>query len=435
MKRCKRDGESIRNQDVGNEDRISELPEALISEILSLLPTKVAIATSVLSKQWQSHWRMLPKLMFDSYGYYYHSHEPGTFSKNVRKALLSHKAPVLQSLHLSISLNRLNEKQVRKLTGIAFARNLRKLVLDVQIQLEPLRFPKCLYNCETLETLELKYSIFMDVPSSYCLKSLRTLQLHDVDFKDNESVVNLFAGCPNLENLVVYRYSLSRVKTFTIAVPSLQRLSIYNYTDRPSGDYVINAPSLNYLKMKGFKALESCLIENAPELVKATIFIYDANILGSLSSLKHLSLELSALESTIPTGIIFYQLVYLEMPTYRVNWWNLLTLMLNTSPNLQVLKLVGSQQQPLGSWNQPKNVPECLLLHLETFMYEDYYSQENGKEVTKYILKNAIYLKKATFSFNKRLEAKQKVKMVEELESVKKASNSCQLVFRWNFIY
>jgi hypothetical protein len=36
---------------------------------------------------------------------------------------------------------------------------------------------------------------------------------------------------------------------------------------------------------------------------------------------------------------MFYQLVSLEMYTREAEWWNLLTLMLENSPKLQVLKL------------------------------------------------------------------------------------------------
>ncbi|KAF3582166.1 hypothetical protein Bca4012_033299 [Brassica carinata] len=48
-----------------NEDRISELPEALLLHILSYVPTKDVIATSVLSKRWRSLWKMVPKLEFE----------------------------------------------------------------------------------------------------------------------------------------------------------------------------------------------------------------------------------------------------------------------------------------------------------------------------------------------------------------------------------
>jgi len=83
----------------------------------------------------------------------------------------------------------------------------------------------------------------------------------------------------------------------------------------------------------------------------------------------------------------------------------------------------------LWKWIQPKNIPKCMLLHLETFVWEDYEWREDEKEVTKYILSNASRLDKATF-LTKRLTSKERVEMVEELETVIKASSSCQLVFK-----
>ncbi|XP_020886942.1 F-box/FBD/LRR-repeat protein At3g26920-like [Arabidopsis lyrata subsp. lyrata] len=102
-----------------------------------------------------------------------------------------------------------------------------------------------------------------------------------------------------------------------------------------------------------------------------------------------------------PTGSIFYRLVYLEVYTGKPAWWNLLMFMLDTSPNLQVLKLLIDQWHKIEDhvvcekWNQPKTVPECLLLHLETFVWEGYEEKrKEEKEVAKYILRNASRLKK-----------------------------------------
>jgi len=119
-------GEGLRNRGLVNEeDRISELPEALLLLILSSLPTETVIATSVLSKQWKSLWKLVPNLKFDS-KYHYHY----TFSDNVCRSLISHKAPVLDSLHLKVE-DKDDALDVGILIGIAFSRHMRKFVLNI----------------------------------------------------------------------------------------------------------------------------------------------------------------------------------------------------------------------------------------------------------------------------------------------------------------
>lgn len=99
----------------------------------------------------------------------------------------------------------------------------------------------------------------------------------------------------------------------------------------------------------------------------------EANIAGvssgineSLASVSSLFLDLSPSET--PSGCIFYQLVYLQIYTHEPDWYDLLTWMLERSPKLQVLKLVDEYTKHRVSgweWNKPKDIPECLLLHLD----------------------------------------------------------------------
>ncbi|KAI7742257.1 hypothetical protein M8C21_033990, partial [Ambrosia artemisiifolia] len=47
------------------EDRLSNLPEDTLSHILSLMPTKFAVRTSILSKRWRYTWMLVTNLYFD----------------------------------------------------------------------------------------------------------------------------------------------------------------------------------------------------------------------------------------------------------------------------------------------------------------------------------------------------------------------------------
>ncbi|CAH8341878.1 unnamed protein product [Eruca vesicaria subsp. sativa] len=431
-------GERLINRDAMNKDMISELPEALLLHILSLLPTKDVIATSVLSKRWRSLWKMVPKLEFEF-------DTEQVSSEDVYKLLLLHKAPFLESLHLNIEDSK-GRLDIGILIGIAFSRHVRELMLDLyNDDQETVKFPSvlCSYN-NTLEVLKLEYHVLLDFPSRVCFNALRELHLCRVEFKNEASVCNLLSGCPRLQDLVVTRYGNSDAGTYTIAVPTLQRLTIEDDSgiDVDGGGYVINTPSLKYLNIECFYTLDFILIENAPEeLVEAKINnvsdIDNDNILASLTSAKRLSFHLP-LEIKYPTGSIFYQLVSLELHVDKIVGWNLLSFMLDSSPKLQILKLDSPFREkcPVGwEWNQPRGVPECLLLHLETLVWTRFkWQREYEKLVATYILKNARQLKKASFpptpiEPEELEELEKRREMLNGLASLDRGSTSCHLVF------
>ncbi|KAF3596845.1 hypothetical protein DY000_02025375 [Brassica cretica] len=416
-----------------NRDRISELPDALLLQILSFVPTKDAVATSVLSKRWRYLCKMMPRLRF----WYERTDDLERFSDNVCRFLLSHQAPVLQSLHLEVNFERGSTMDIGVLLGVAFGLHVRELELQVY-SWEPYRFPTSLYKCRTLETLKLGSRVLLDVSFPVCLKALRTLSLFDVSYKDDGSVVNLLSGCSVLENLEVMMFSHPHLGTFTIHVPSLQNLTLISDSEDFTV-FVINAPHLKYLNLKGLIDEDSCLIENTPEVVEAHItdvssVVYE-NIHGSLTSVKRLSLKIASPLKLTKFNRIFNQLVCLEIHTYEPEWWNLLMLMLDSSPNLQVLKLISEWFRILDRltykrWSQPKYVAECLVNRLETLVWENYEGGiEDDREVAQYMLSNASRLETATFSRTDILHTEKRLEGLKELESVVKASNSCQLVF------
>ena len=67
---------------------------------------------------------------------------------------------------------------------------------------------------------------------------------------------------------------------------------------------------------------------------------------------------------------------------------------------------------------------------LETLVWENYEGDiEDDREVAQYMLSNASRLETATFSRTDILHTEKRLERLKELESVAKASNSCQLVF------
>ncbi|CAA7046261.1 unnamed protein product [Microthlaspi erraticum] len=80
-------------------DRISQLPDALLLRILSLLPAaKDAVSTMVLSKRWQPLWKLVPRLVYDDS---YQNQDHGKFSRFVDRSLILHEAPV-ETLHFKV---------------------------------------------------------------------------------------------------------------------------------------------------------------------------------------------------------------------------------------------------------------------------------------------------------------------------------------------
>ncbi|KAF8089751.1 hypothetical protein N665_0498s0051 [Sinapis alba] len=419
-------GENLRNQDVLNEDRISELPEDLLMQILSSLATKDVIGTCVLSKKWRSLWKKVPSIKFD---FRYHKTEHHRLSEIVCKSLLSYNSPVLDSFYLvDINVSEASDG-IKIWIGIAFARHVRKLVLklhlDVKYDGNLIRFPSVYCNCNnTLDTMEIGKLFLLDFPCRVGLKSLKKLILSYVNFKDDESVCNLLCGCPSLEDLVVQRRGNhdEAVITFTIAVPSLQRLTIVDtFRGKSRGGYVINAPSLKYLNITGVGLLRFslhgtprpielygfCLIQNSPQLVEAKITgftditLLNENIMVSLTSAKRLSFDFQPFKAYL----------------YHDN-------------KVSSFPLAGEWEQ------RPTCVPECLLFHLETLVWTGYiWDRKDDREVATYILKKARRLKKATFYTepieleNLQTSEEKRDEMLNELASGVRASSSCHLLF------
>ena len=109
------------------QDRISQLPDDVLLNCLSLLDLKNAAQTSILSKRWSYLWTHLTNLDFD----------PKVLKMEVRKyfacvkqVLKAHRAPTINKFRIETCCNLSNAREVEEWVKFALTKRARELVLD-----------------------------------------------------------------------------------------------------------------------------------------------------------------------------------------------------------------------------------------------------------------------------------------------------------------
>nr|XP_018475486.1 PREDICTED: putative FBD-associated F-box protein At5g56560 [Raphanus sativus] len=404
------------------EPSLSELPDDLILKIFSLLPFfKESVATNLLKKRRED-------LMFDDN---YKSHESLVKFTSFAYGSLSFNKSQIVDIRLSRGYS---ASDISFLLKLAVKRSVRKL--RIRTFGKTLELPRCLSICVTLKSLVLYEVRIKAVPPWFRLPSLKTLHLLSVKFSGEESIASFLPVCPVLECLVVDR-TKDNVMIFNIDTPSLRSLSIVNSIRKnphvmEKHGFVINAPSLEKINFKDtFSNL--LVFEHMPAVTEANIQVIcgqSKKFIGSFTSIRQLSVCSLSSETPYPSGTIFPYLEHLELCTCSAGWANLLVCILKDAPTLRYLKLKSQHgadyNDPMNYWNKPTAVPECLSTHLEIMEWRQYEGTEEVMNVAAYILANARCLKTATFST--RCGDKHH-SMLRELRSLKRGSDTCQLLF------
>ncbi|KAJ0250585.1 FBD domain-containing protein [Hirschfeldia incana] len=425
-------------------DKISGLPDELLVKIITLVPTKVAVSTSILSKRWKFLWMFCTKLEYtDRDKDTYDDRPKPRLWEFVDKNLPLHRAPVIESFRLHSSNGGGKPEDFKRWIEFAVSRCVRELVIyhyfDDGINLLPNRF----YTCKSLVYLKLSFVALIDVPSTGCfLPSLKTLKLKYVSYpKEASSLQQLLSACPVLEELLMDFGE--GVTEFTVIVPSLKSLSIFIPMNCPDlHGYVIDTPSLEYFKIEDMGELwHEAEIKNMPKLREACI--YDTpdlkSFMKSITSVKRLTICPS--QDRYGDGFVFNQLEHLEICACMMDPLNLLSQLLSDSPNLRVLDISVVKEHEDREmhyyndgvcWNQPSDVPECLLSTLQIFNWSRYFGRPHDRDTAVYMLKHGRHLKTATIVADSEEQDVSNFTMITELALSSRASSLCELVFVGN---
>ncbi|XP_050247516.1 putative FBD-associated F-box protein At3g50710 [Quercus robur] len=442
-------------------DRISSLPESLLCHILSFLPTKELIATSILSTRWKLLWTLVPKLDLDSDKI--NTLELSLHDDDVEDAREIMFAHVVSSVLAQQECGELQTFRLRweiwsdgshldAWLGTAAARKVKELDLEILMydsDVGNLKLPPSFFSCRTLVVLKLSGDIDIDIdidtPSlSFNFPSLKILHLVEISlpmpsimYSQEHSFLRLLSGCPVLEDLSFTTTDFSEGE-YKLCVPTLKRLS-FGETDFNYSDYEleINAPALEYFEFYGdLRAIK--FYEKLDNVVQSDVYIsryvpegfrrkWVFNLFAALNNVKFLSFsprgtEWHNLGNIYPSS--FQNLVELK---FKVNGcsWNVLQDLLQKAPNLETLVITNGYDSVESNlyWKEPQYDP-ANLSSLTSFYYRGFKGLKDEVELVKYVLKEARVLKTATFQVS---SGESKESVLEKLSMFPRCSTTCLL--------
>ncbi|KAJ0669094.1 putative F-box domain, FBD domain, leucine-rich repeat domain superfamily [Helianthus annuus] len=399
------------------DDMLSMLPGEVLSRILSLMPTKYAVRTSVLSKRWRYTWTSVTNLDFD-YTRRLRSNEniitkfvdgnEKNFIKFVDRALKFCKTSNVELFRLHISnYHHAIGSSVSNWIDNAVRLNVRELDICVLQS----RLPLSVFTCKTLTNLRLELSVcdycVWEFPSSIYLPCLKTLELVGYCNPFIE-VFNFIRGCPVLESLSL-EVSSNDEEDYIFNIPTLKRLKLIyiSATDCYENKIVLHVPKLEYLFVGGVLC-SFFEMKDVSSLVGASITCWQstsdfmwADILNKITGVQNLSIEIFPFTSPLP---IFSNMKQLELKDWRDF----------------------KKQKP----EEPKLIPACMLTNLTAIKFSNCIGDTCDIKFLQYMLGNAQVLKAVTVFAQENLLIEENACFCEQVLKIPRASPHCEIRFR-----
>ncbi|XP_056688800.1 F-box/LRR-repeat protein 13-like [Spinacia oleracea] len=222
----------------GNEiDRLSSLPDNILIEILSRLPIKFAVITSVLSQQWRYLWNQVTNIIFDVDHFQQLHKSDFTMIDQILPIITTPK--INFNLRLQRPLNNTNfgdiidissyvESWVRRICD----RNPEHIQVQVYgctywqyVPIIPL--PSCILRCQSLVVLRLIQYPYRRVTRDGLDVNLPNLKILEICFHilDSKLLDLLFKSCPVLEEATLSG-NFSQHGMSNLISPSLKKLEL-----------------------------------------------------------------------------------------------------------------------------------------------------------------------------------------------------------------
>jgi len=238
-------------------DMFSLLPDDLLIHVISFLPTKYAVFTSILSQRWKLLWCYAGKtLEFDDKGIRY---DESGFRNFVDRVLMLYKVPLLERFSLRCDAPFVQGHLDCHQLWIEHVLNKRK-AKEVEVYLGQYMWRADIlraqvFNSEALQVLKLvclnRFSVGDSDDANVCLPNLKILHICFVPLHLRPRLFNNFLlGAPRLEEAFLGALMFCSAEQgydfeYHLQSPSLKRLRLSLQTRKISArDFVIDAPLL-----------------------------------------------------------------------------------------------------------------------------------------------------------------------------------------------
>ncbi|CAL9247960.1 unnamed protein product [Arabidopsis halleri] len=239
------------------------LPDELLVQILSFLPTKEATSTSVLSKRWRTLFTFSPNLDFDN-SILLQSKKRKRKMRNTQKSFRDFVDSTL-ALQGGKGIKSFSLKFIETLGDVNGVVDVNRWICnavehgvsELHLRIDCTRrcfIPSEIFTSTTLVKLSLVTQSYIPIlPTVISLPALKVLFLDSIWFEFPQFVMFLTA-CPALEDLTIYQKPHSVGMPYDISSKSIKRLSV-TYTCLFFADYhmkLFNAPSVVDLYYSGY---------------------------------------------------------------------------------------------------------------------------------------------------------------------------------------
>lgn len=308
-------------------DRLSALSDCVLLHILSLLETKEAAATSILSRRWRNLFVSLPDVdlcfcvdndasdrdrLFYQFIHFANRVIEQRNKASIRKIRL-HVMDFVKSYCLAF------QSLLISAAAAISTYNVQQLRISVPMDTTTERFsipiPPGIFSSETLVSLSLNLEVGRNVPDFVWLPNLKYLYLLRFILVDEDSIQRFLQGCPLLEDLIltvqpfIYESESEEsieVKVLNILSPLLKSLVLCLY-EKVELEFtvVVKSENLDYLAclLRG----QHKLIIDAPNLKSLIVdgHVLEVHIIQSLVSINKAVVQAEFLCNVTDLGDLF----------------------------------------------------------------------------------------------------------------------------------